>query len=235
MIRAQDLGGSGARFRVWMPSTTAQSVRHLATACALVVAPVLGLGAQTQPPAPSRPSRDTSTLASPRDSAARAARGPRRTTRAGAAPRAGLRPPVSPRRAFLSSLLVPGLGQSRLQRPTAGAVFAGVEMAAVVMVGKSLADLRAAKAFRADSVPGAVPVDATGKPTGTTPMVVAPFTNDLVRARRLHLEDWIAAIAFNHLISGAEAFVSANLYDLPAQISARPTPRGGAVTVSLAW
>jgi hypothetical protein len=64
----------------------------------------------------------------------------------------------------------------------------------------------------------------------------APFNNDLVRARRLHLEDWIAALVFNHLISGAEAFVSANLYDLPAQISARPGARGGGtVAVSLAW
>lgn len=207
--------------------------RRLASGLALVAAPLLGIGAQTQP-APPRPPRDTAAVASPRDSAARAAPGPRRT-RAGAAPRPGLRPPISPRRAFLSSLLVPGLGQSRLQRPTAGAVFAGVEMAAVVMIGKSLADLRAAKAFRADSVPGSVPVDSLGVPTGTTPLVGAPYTNELVRARRLHLEDWIAVIVFNHLASGAEAFVSANLFDLPAQISARPTPRGGAVTVSLAW
>lgn len=103
------------------------------------------------------------------------------------------------------------------------------------MIGKSLADLRAAKAFRADSVVGSVPVDSAGTPTGATPLVGAPFTNELVRSRRLHLEDWIAVIAFNHLISGAEAFVSANLFDLPAQISARPTTRGGALTVSLVW
>jgi hypothetical protein len=114
-------------------------------------------------------------------------------------------------------------------------VFAGFEMAAAVMVGKSLADLRAAKAFRADSVPGFIPVDATGVRTGQTSLVPAPFTNDLVRARRLHLEDWISAVLFNHLISGAEAYVTANLFDLPAQISTRPTPGGGAVTVSLAW
>lgn len=202
-------------------------------AAALLMASVTTARGQTRPARPATPA-DTLPGATVRDSVPPAPRGPRRA-RAGAGPRAGLRPPVSPRRAFLSSLIVPGLGQSRLQRPTAGAVFAGVEMAAVVMIGKSLADLRAAKAFRADSVAGSVPVDAAGNPTGATPLIGAPFTDDLVRARRLHLEDWIAVIAFNHLISGAEAFVSANLFDLPAQISARPSGRGGAVTVSLAW
>lgn len=161
-------------------------------------------------------------------------RGPRQT-RAGAAPRPGLRPPVTPRRAFLSSALLPGLGQSRLGRPTAGAVFAAVEMGAIVMIGRSLGDLRAAKAFRADSVPATQPVDAQGVAITPTTQTRAPFTNELVRARRLHLEDWISALLFNHLISGAEAYVSANLYDLPAQLSARPTSHGGALAVTLAW
>ena len=157
--------------------------------------------------------------------------------RAGAAPRPGLKPPVSPRRAFLSSLLVPGLGQSRLQRPTAGAVFAAVEIGSIVMLAKSLGDLHAAKAFRAESVPTSYPVDTLGQPLPVTSQTPAPFTNELVRTRRLHLEDWIATLVFNHLISGAEAFVSANLYDLPAQISARPNSQGGGgvVAVSLTW
>jgi hypothetical protein len=115
-------------------------------------------------------------------------------------------------------------------------VFAGVEMGSIAMLAKSLGDLRSAKAFRADSVPTSFPVDPLGQPLPPTRQSAAPFNNDLVRARRLHLEDWIAALVFNHLISGAEAFVSANLYDLPAQISARPGARGGGtVAVSLAW
>lgn len=164
------------------------------------------------------------------------ARGPR-PARAGVTPRPGLRPPISPRRAFLSSLLVPGLGQSRLQRPTAGAVFAAVEIGSIVMLAKSLGDLRSAKAFRADSVPTSFPVDSLGQPLPVTSQSAGPFTNDLVRTRRLHLEDWIATLVFNHLIAGAEAFVSANLYDLPAQISARPNTRDGGATVALsvAW
>jgi hypothetical protein len=136
----------------------------------------------------------------------------------------------------LSSLLLPGLGQARLERPTAGAVFAGVELAAFAMIGKSLADLRAARALRSDSVTNVITVDTLGVPTTTVTRVEGPFTSELVRARGLHAEDWIAVILFNHLLSGAEAFVSAQLYDLPAQISARPTARGGAaVAVSIAW
>jgi hypothetical protein len=104
------------------------------------------------------------------------------------------------------------------------------------MINKSLADLRAARALRADSVTTVIPVDSLGVPTGEPTRVAGGFTTDLVRARGLHVEDWVALIFFNHLISGAEAFVSAQLYDLPAQISAHPTPRGGAaLVVSVAW
>lgn len=208
-----------------------------ATACLSGVAAARPAAAQVTP-AGGDTTRADSTRAAVRTPARRdtnaVTRGPRQA-RAGAAPRPGLRPPVTPRRAFLSSLLLPGLGQSRLQRPTAGAVFAGVEMGALVMIGKSLGDLRSAKAFRADSIPTVQPVDSLGQPVTGSAQTVAPFTNDLVRARRLHLEDWIAVVIFNHLISGAEAFVSANLYDLPAQISARPTEHGGVLAVSVAW
>lgn len=118
-------------------------------------------------------------------------------------------------------------------------MFAAAEVTSIVMLAKSLADLKAAKAFRADSIPTVQPVDALGQPVAPTAQTAAPFTNDLVRTRRLHLEDWIAALIFNHLISGVEAFVSANLYDLPAQISARPAGRGGGgggtVALSVTW
>ena len=35
-------------------------------------------------------------------------------------------------------------------------------------------------------------------------------------ARKTHVEDWEAALVFNHLISAADAFVAAQLWDLPA-------------------
>ena len=62
------------------------------------------------------------------------------------------RPPISPRRAFVTSFLLPGYAQARLDRPTASAVFFGIEAASVLMLGKTLHDLRVAKRFRGDSV-----------------------------------------------------------------------------------
>jgi hypothetical protein len=133
-------------------------------------------------------------------------------------------------------LLLPGLGQTRLLRPTAGAIFAGVELASLAMISKSRADLRTARALRADSISTVIALDTLGRPTRAQTRVVGNLTDDLVRARGLHVEDWVAVLLFNHLISGAEAFVSAQLYDLPAQISARPSRGGGTtVAVSVAW
>src|SRR5215217_5093327 len=55
-----------------------------------------------------------------------------------------IKPPLSPRRAFLYSLLVPGLGQSRLQRPLAGAIFVFTESMAIAMLRESVAEVRQA-------------------------------------------------------------------------------------------
>jgi hypothetical protein len=215
-------------------------------AIALTLATAPARAQQPTPPAPVPPapaSRDSArtrpdstglridTLRAPVDTA----RGPRRA-RAAVVPRPGLVPPISPRRAFISSLLVPGLGQARLDRPAAGALFVTVELAAIAMATKSAYDLRAAKAFRGDSIVLSYPVDtATGLPTTRPVRGEGPFPNELVRARRLHLEDWLALLAFNHLIAGAEAFVAANLWDLPAQVGAQRSRRGTTVHVNVPW
>ncbi len=141
--------------------------------------------------------------------------------------------PLSARRAFLYSLAMPGLGQSRLQRGTAGALFASVELAAVVMVRRSSADLREARRYQTDSLPAQFTVqESTLGKSGT----VSPrFGADLVRTRRLHVEDWLAAIAFNHLLSGADAFVSAQLWDMPVRMTVTPMQGGAAVVASVSF
>ena len=60
------------------------------------------------------------------------------------------KPPLSPRRAFLYSLALPGYSQSVLGRPTAGALFVLTESIALVMLRESAADLREARRFRTD-------------------------------------------------------------------------------------
>ncbi|MBL8959194.1 MAG: hypothetical protein JNJ98_05020 [Gemmatimonadetes bacterium] len=147
-------------------------------------------------------------------------------------------PPITPRRAFLYSLAVPGLGQSRLQRPSAGAIYVAVEAISVAMLAKSRYDLNIAKRRVRESLVknfASGPEGATfkdGKPVVQDTVVsrYAQPTNDELRsrlkARRLHYEDWVALLAFTHLFSGADAFVSAHLWDLPRQVEMRTLPSG---------
>ena len=61
-------------------------------------------------------------------------------------------------------------------------------------------------------------------------MVVPPhFDADYVAIRRSHVEDWIAVLIANHLFSGADAYVAAHLWDLPAQIKVSQRPNGTSV------
>ena len=57
----------------------------------------------------------------------------------------------------------------------------------------------------------------------------------LLGAPRTHYEDWIAALIFNHIISGADAYVAANLWDFKANVAVTPIPNGAAVGASLAF
>lgn len=167
--------------------------------------------------------RDT-TVAPPRVAAAQ--------PRVAAAP-SRLKPPLSPRRAFLYSLVLPGLGQSRLDRGTSGALFASVELAALAMVRRSSADLREIRRYKTDSLPSDFNVSGTTlTKTGT---FVGKYSADLERTRRLHVEDWIAVIAFNHLFSGADSFVAAQLWDVPVSLTAAPRPGGAVLVATIRW
>jgi len=144
-----------------------------------------------------------------------------------------LTPPVTPGRAFLLSLALPGLGQSRLDRGVSGALFSGVELAAIAMLRRSSADLDEAKRYQTDSLP----VSWTVSGSSLVPTAYAPngYTADLVRTRRLHREDWLALLAFNHLISAADAFVSAQLWDVPVRLSVMPSPDGAMIVATIRW
>jgi len=154
-----------------------------------------------------------------------------------------LRPPVSPGRAFLTSLFVPGLGQSRLGRQLPGAVYASIEIMSVVMLMKAKNDLRIAKSqasasivnrYRTDPTTGSPILDENGQfvPFDT---VANRFDTERVEARRTQVEDWIAVLAFNHLFAGADAFVASLLWDLPARVGVRHLPRGWGLGLSVRW
>ena len=139
-------------------------------------------------------------------------------------------PPLSPRRAFLYSLLLPGYSQSILGRPTAGAIFVLSEAIALGMLRESKADLDEARALRTDSVV-VVGVDQNGVPIKSP----SPYTNQLIDVRRGHVEDWVAFIIANHLFAAADAYVGAHLWDLPSQVSLRLTRGGTMLAARLTW
>jgi hypothetical protein len=144
------------------------------------------------------------------------------------------RPPIAPRRAMIYSLLLPGYSQSRMNRPTSSIIFAVGEVLAIGMARKAALDLREARAARQDSIPTGFSADTvTGiiTPTGYTQNRLAAR----IGARRTHYEDWIAAIIFNHIISAADAYVAANLWDFKANVAVAPTGNGASVGASMAF
>lgn len=123
----------------------------------------------------------------------------------------------------------------------------------LAMLVKAGHDLRVAKAHAQDVIVDSYQTDATtgapvivggkyvpkdtlrsryAEPVGTTQGSDAQ-QRSRVKARRLHFEDWIAMLAFNHLFSAADAFVSSQLWDLPAQVELRALPRGTGIGLSI--
>jgi hypothetical protein len=153
-----------------------------------------------------------------------------------------LRPPISPGRAFLYSFALPGFGQSRLQRHAAGAVYTTIETVAAAMAVKASNDLRIARAHAKDSIATGYKLDANGVPQRDSVgrlipngFTVTRYTAQRVKSRRGHYEDWIAILIFNHLFSGADAFVSAQLWDLPSEVGLRAAPTGWGLSLTLRW
>jgi hypothetical protein len=197
---------------------------------ALIVAPYT-LGAQQQEPPQVRPpklDKVTECLPVPQDTA-RAVQVPS-VILGPVAPKTGPPPckvPMSPGSAFLRSALIPGLAQLKLGRPKAATIFIVGEVGTVGMSAKSWLDLKKAKDARKDTIM-VVATDEAGNPivnavTGDTTYISAPKNPNLVgriRARRTHLEDWLAAVIFNHLFAGADAYVAAHLADFNTNVQA---------------
>jgi hypothetical protein len=214
-------------------------------ACALLALLIpAGLRAQIQPPQerPGKLERVTECLPIPVDT----------TTVIGVpsvivgpvAPRTGPPPckvPISPGSAFFRSLLVPGLGQMKLDRRKAATIFIVSEVGTVAMSLKSWNDLRKAKKAREDTVVTPV-LDDEGEPVldslGVPKVTIEPRNPNLVgriRARRTHLEDWMAGVLFNHLFSGLDAYVSAHLADFNTNVQANYVNGEVRVMARVSW
>lgn len=189
-------------------------LRGAALGCALALAAAWPAAAQVRPTAPPR---DTS-AAAPRDTVT-ARPLPPAAARADTAAADSVRR-VSPKGAFVRSLVLPGWGQSAVGSPGRGAVYFTLETASLWMVYKSHRKLHFAR--RNQDYLREVGELEEDQQSG------------LVNSREEQLEDWITLSGFLLLFNAADAFVSAHLVDFDERIGVVPGRRGGAeINVSL--
>jgi len=112
---------------------------------------------------------------------------------------------VRPMGAFWRSFLIPGWGQSATGRHTTGAVFVAWEGVTAMMTLKAQQEANY--------------MQQIGSPNLT--------------AKRQEVQDWLVLWVFNHLFSGAEAYVSAHLQDFPADLKIRAFPHGIGISLPL--
>jgi hypothetical protein len=129
-----------------------------------------------------------------------------------------LKPPISPGKAFLHSLIFPGSAQNKLGRNRVAAGIIAVEAMSIAMIRESGADVREARRQLGDSLVISY-VDNTGNKLSTPTLERRRFGDDEVSSRRSHMEDWIALLVANHLFAASEAFVAASLWDVNARVT----------------
>jgi len=112
---------------------------------------------------------------------------------------------VRPMGAFWRSLAIPGWGQSATGRNTTGAVFVIWEGVTAMMTIKAEQEANYMKQIGSANL----------------------------KAKRQEVQDWLVLWVFNHLFSGAEAYVSAHLQDFPADLKIRAIPGGIGISVPL--
>lgn len=182
-----------------MPIHPAPSILpRLALACALALCAV-PRAAAAQDPQPA----DT----------ARAPLVVRGDTVAGDSVQADSAPGISPRGAFLRSLVIPGWGQSELGAPGRGGIYFALEAGSLWMYLKSdrkLDEAREGERIRRE-----------------TGQLTEDQIDPLVRDRQNQREDWLTLSIFWLFFSGADAFVTAHLQDFDVHVNAVPQPGGG--------
>lgn len=121
--------------------------------------------------------------------------------------------PITPRGAFLRSLVLPGWGQSELGATGRGGVYFLLEAGSLWMVLKTSQKLDEARQL-----------ETIARETGE----IGPTAkHPLVRDRENQKEDWITLSIFWLFFSGADAFVAAHLQDFDVHVNAVPRPGGG--------
>ena len=116
-----------------------------------------------------------------------------------------LHPGVGPMGAFWRSFLIPGWGQAVTDRQMTGAAFAAWEGVTAMMTLKAQQEANYFQSIHSANL----------------------------QLKRQEVQDWLVLWIFNHLFSGAEAYVSAHLRDFPPDLKVRAFPGGIGVTIPL--
>lgn len=109
-----------------------------------------------------------------------------------------IQPPVSPLGALWRSLLLPGWGQSILGRRVTGAAFVFWEGVTLTMTLKAIHQRQYMERTGSANVP----------------------------SKKQEIQDWAVLLGFNHLMAAAEAYVSSQLWDFPAELELRRLANG---------
>jgi hypothetical protein len=141
---------------------------------------------------------------------------------------------ISPRGAFLRSLVIPGWGHAEVASYARGAFYFTFEAASVFMILKTRYSLSRARdrnrLLEATTTARLQAAGITDPGELETALGEDPAVEDsraLVEARENQREDWVALGLFLLLLGGADAYVSAHLADFPAALEINTAPNGG--------
>jgi len=112
---------------------------------------------------------------------------------------------IRPMGAFWRSVLIPGWGQSATGRQTTGAIFVAWEGVTAMMTLKAQQEANYMKRIGSANL----------------------------KLKRQEVQDWLVLWVFNHLFSGAEAYVSAHLQDFPPDLKIQAFPHGIGISLPL--
>ncbi|MGQ0560681.1 MAG: DUF5683 domain-containing protein [Gemmatimonadota bacterium] len=150
---------------------------------------------------------------------------------------------ISPGKAFMRSLLIPGWGQWSAGAKKRAGFFFALQTTSYYMLVKTLNKLDHAQdveeeriqlvsdSLRAEMAEDSLLNEQLSDPLRFRAAVDSAETvidiRNLVESREEQRQDWIAYTLFVTLASGVDAFVAAHLADFPATITTRPAPAGG--------
>ena len=141
--------------------------------------------------------------------------------------------PVAPSTAFLRAVLVPGWGHASIGTYTRAGFYFALEATTVyglLRTRKRLNEVAARAEFREnvlrDDLAAQGIVDFDEIESALDDDSTLEDMRDLEDSRRQQREDWAALGIFLLLLSGADAYVSAHLQDLPAPIEFQAAPAG---------